>query len=173
MLLWNLMSSQPQEGDWVTWVFMGAIVLGGVVMFLLSGRSQKKRQQEMQETLNALKPGCKVKTIGGICGVVVEICNEDNTFVMETGSEEFGKSYIKFDKQAIYQTDAKKEAAPAEEAPIEAEKETVAPADETPVFEEESVAPVIAAEAIAEKSAEPAEPTESVEEPVETEESAE
>ena len=116
MLLWNLMSSQPQEGDWVTWVFMGAIVLGGVVMFLLSGRSQKKRQQEMQETLDALKPGCKVKTIGGICGVVVEVDRAENTFVLETGNEANGKSYMKFDMIAIYQTDAKKEAAPAEEA---------------------------------------------------------
>ena len=130
MLLWNLMSSQPQEGDWVTWVFMGAIVLGGVVMFLLSGRSQKKRQQEMQETLAALKPGCKVKTIGGICGVVVEVSHEENTFVLETGSETAGKSYIKFDMIAIYQTDAKKEAAPVEEAPVEEAVEE-APVEET------------------------------------------
>ena len=175
MFFWNLLTSPDTStnGDFGTWLMLGGAIIFIVIMMVMNGRTQKKRQQEMQETLDALKPGCKVKTIGGICGVVVEICNEDNTFVMETGSEEFGKSYIKFDKQAIYQTDAKKEAAPAEEAPIEAEKETVAPADETPVFEEEAVAPVIAAEAIAEKSAEPAEPTESVEEPVETEESAE
>ena len=57
--------------------------------------------------LNSIQPGNKVKTIGGICGVVVEVCPEDNTFIMETGSEASGKSYMKFDKQAIYQTDAK------------------------------------------------------------------
>ena len=98
-------------------------------MFLLSGRSQKKRQQEMQETLAALKPGCKVKTIGGICGVVVEVSHEENTFVLETGSETAGKSYIKFDMIAIYQTDAKKEA-PVEEAPVEEAVEE-APVEET------------------------------------------
>ena len=117
---------------WPTYLLMGGLVIVIIVFMILSRRSQKKKQQEQMDMLNAIQPGNKVKTIGGICGVVVEICNEDNTFVMETGSEEFGKSYIKFDKQAIYQTDAKKEAAPAEEAPIEAEKETVAPADETP-----------------------------------------
>ena len=68
--------------------------------------------------LNAIQPGNKVKTIGGICGVVVEVCPEDNTFVLETGTEASGKSYIKFDKQAVYQTDAvvAKEEKPAEKA---------------------------------------------------------
>ena len=56
--------------------------------------------------LDAIKPGNKVKTIGGICGIVVEVCPDDNTFVLETGTEASGKSYIKFDKQAVYQTDA-------------------------------------------------------------------
>ena len=71
-----------------------------------SNYTQKKRQKETQATLDAIQPGNKVKTIGGVCGVVVEICPEDNTFVLETGTEKSGKSYIKFDKQAVYQTDA-------------------------------------------------------------------
>ena len=70
----------------------------------------------------ALRPGNKVKTIGGICGVVVEICPEDNTFVLETGTEASGKSYLKFDRQAIYQTDAKKEPVKTEEVKEEAKK---------------------------------------------------
>ena len=67
--------------------------------------------------LNAIKPGNKVKTIGGICGIVVEVCEDDNTFVLETGTEKSGKSYMKFDKQAVYQTDA------VAEKPAKAEKE--------------------------------------------------
>ena len=78
--------------------------------------------------LNALKPGNKVKTIGGVCGVVVEVC-DDNTFVLETGTEMSGKSYIKFDKQAVYQTDAV--AKKAEPAPAVVE----APAEDLPVVE--------------------------------------
>ena len=132
MFLWNLMSSTPdaEKDSWVTWVFLGIGALMLIAMFFFSGRNQKKRQQEMQETLAALKPGCKVKTIGGICGVVVEVSREENTFVLETGSETAGKSYMKFDMIAIYQTDAKKEAAPVEEAPVEEAVEE-APVEET------------------------------------------
>ncbi|MBQ8308354.1 MAG: preprotein translocase subunit YajC, partial [Clostridia bacterium] len=83
-------------------------------------RTQKKRQEETQNTLDAIKPGNKVKTIGGICGIVVEVC-DDNTFVLETGSENSGKSYMKFDKQAVYQTDAVAEKAAA---PVPAAEET-------------------------------------------------
>lgn len=106
----NLLSSTPEAGNpWSQWIIIGVIAAVFIVMFVLNSRSQKKRQKEMEETFNAVKPGCKVKTIGGICGIVVEVCSEDNTFILETGSEASGKSYLKFDKQAIYQTDAKKE----------------------------------------------------------------
>ena len=98
-----------------------AIFIAIIVVFMIfNSRAQKKRQKETVEMLNALKPGNKVKTIGGICGIVVEICPEDNTFVLETGSEASGKSYIKFDKQAVYQTDAVVEKTPVQE---ELEKE--------------------------------------------------
>ena len=128
------------------------VVLIGLLIFWLvfSGRKNKQRQKEYVEQLDAIRPGHKVKTAGGICGIVVEVCDEDNTVIIETGSEKSGKSYIKMDKELIAQTDAKgptqlareeaearrkaeKEAkatgkpAPAEEAPAEE-----APAEETP-----------------------------------------
>ena len=85
--------------------------------------------------INASTRGNKVKTIGGICGVVVEVCPEDNTFVLETGTEASGKSYIKFDKQAVYQTDAvaeKPEKASKSKKEENAE-ETTETVEETPV----------------------------------------
>lgn len=128
-----LISKELQSG-----LLIGGAVLVLVVFALINHRSAKKRQQEAQNMLDAIQPGNKVKTIGGICGVVVEVCPEDNTFVLETGTEASGKSYIKFDKQAVYQTDAaaKKEQpveeTPAEEAPVEE-----APVEETPAEETE------------------------------------
>ena len=83
--------------------------------FVWSAISNKKKQKQFNDTINAIKPGSKVKTIGGICGTVVSIDGEENTFVLKTG-EEGSECYIKFDKQAIYQTDAKPEPA-QEEAP--------------------------------------------------------
>lgn len=125
-------SSSPSTGGCfskeqlpMTLVMLGLLAVM-IIFMMFSRRSQMKKQQEQMNMLNAVKPGNKVKTIGGICGVVVEVCPEDNTFVLETGSEESGKSYIKFDKQAIYQTDAVPETVtPVEEAetPVEETEE--------------------------------------------------
>ena len=107
-MLFNLLTegTTPNKTD-PTSLIMIIVLIGVFVAYMVySNRQQKKRQKETQDTLNAIKPGNKVKTIGGICGVVVEVCPDDNTIVLETGTENSGKSYIKFDKQAVYQTDA-------------------------------------------------------------------
>ena len=125
--MYNLLALESQT------IMVILIIVFMVAFMVYSNRSQKKRQQETQNMLNAIQPGNKVKTIGGICGVVVEICPEDNTFVLETGSEKSGKSYIKFDKQAVYQTDAKAAPAVEEKAVEETTAEEVVA--ETPVEE--------------------------------------
>ena len=130
-MLFNLLAEQ---NSWGTWLMLGILLVIIIVFMVFNRRTQMKRQQETMDMLNAIQPGNKVKTIGGICGVVVEVCPEDNTFILETGSEVSGKSYIKFDKQAVYQTDAvakKEEVAPVEEAPTEEPfEEAAAPAEE-------------------------------------------
>ena len=96
--------------------------------YLLNKRSMKKRQEYIDRR-NNIQPGNKVMTIGGITGTVVEVNPDDNTFVLETGSEESGKSYLRFDKAAIHQTDVEIEPAqtqpetPVEEISAEAETE--------------------------------------------------
>ena len=128
-MLWNVLSAASNTSSgagtggnpWSTWLMVGILVVILVVFMIYNRRSQQKRQEEAQNTINAIKPGNKVKTIGGICGVIVEVC-DDNTFVLETGTEKSGKSYMKFDKQAVYQTDAVVPAAtPAK--PVEEAKE--------------------------------------------------
>lgn len=111
----NLLADSGSGNKWLSTVFIILIVAAFVAMMIFNSRSQKKRQQESQKMLDAIKPGSKVKTIGGICGVVVEVNTEENTFVLETGTEASGKSYIKFDKQAVYQTDAVSEGAKSAE----------------------------------------------------------
>ena len=138
-MLWNVLSSASNSSSgaggndaWGTWLMVGILVVILVVFMIYNRRSQQKRQEEAQNTINAIKPGNKVKTIGGICGVVVEVC-DDNTFVLETGTEKSGKSYMKIDKQAVYQTDAvAPNATPAK--PVEEAKEEVK--EEAPVEEE-------------------------------------
>ena len=132
MLTTLLSSAEEPANGWVTWVILGVFIVIIVVFFVFSSRKNKKKQQEAQQLMDAVKPGNKVKTIGGVCGIVVEVDPEENTFVLETGSETSGKCYMKFDKQAIYQTDAVVE--PAAESASEEKKEEV-PADGEP-FEE-------------------------------------
>ncbi len=114
---------------WVLYVVMGVIIALLVGWFVFSGRKNKQRQKEYVEQLDAIDVGNKVKTAGGICGIVREVC-DDNTVIIETGSEQTGKSFVKMDKELIAQTDAKgptQIAREAAEAARKAEKEAKNP----------------------------------------------
>ena len=140
-MLFNLLDSSTAEksgSGGSSLILFGILFFIIIVFMVFNRRTQKKKQQETMNMLDAIKPGNKVKTIGGICGVVVEVCPEDNTFVMETGTEASGKSYLKFDKQAVYQTDAVAVKEPAAvEAPAETPVEETEAKVEEAVFEEE------------------------------------
>jgi preprotein translocase subunit YajC len=92
-----------EEGGLGSIIIMGVLIVAIIALFVWQTISGKKKQKEAQDMVNALKVGDRVKTIGGICGFVAEINNEENTFVLETGTDD-KKSYVKFDKGAIYQT---------------------------------------------------------------------
>ena len=108
-MLFNLLAEEGgASGGFNIWsivMIVALVLVFGVFIFLMSRRN-KKRQKEAEDMINAVKPGNKVKTIGGVCGIVVEVDEAEGTFVLETGSETSGKCYMKFDRQAIYQTDA-------------------------------------------------------------------
>ena len=156
-MFWSLLENgggTTQSNPWMMYIVLGVVVVIFVVWMVFSGRKNKQRQKEYTEQLEAIRPGHKVKTAGGICGIVVEVC-DDNTIIMETGSETAGKSYIKMDKELIAQTDAKgptqigREEAEARRKAEEAEKKAKK-SGEVP-------APVPAREEPAEEKSEPAE----------------
>lgn len=149
--------------DYVYYIILGVLLVAIIVMFVFSSRRRKKQEQEAKDLIDAVKPGNKVKTIGGICGIVVEVDNEENTFVLETGTEQSGKCFIKFDRQAIYQTDAVVE---KKEEKAEEKTEGEPAAEETPVETPATVEAVEAVEAVEteEASEQPAEPEKTVEE---------
>ena len=162
-MFWSLLADEPTQNPWMMYIVLGVVVVIFVVWMVFSGRKNKQRQKEYTEQLEAIRPGHKVKTAGGICGIVVEVC-DDNTIIMETGSETAGKSYIKMDKELIAQTDAKgptqiaREEAEARRKSEEAEKKAKK-SGEVP-------APVPAREDAEEKS----EPAEAKSEPAEEKE---
>lgn len=111
-MIWNLLADAADEATqnpmskYMLYIMFGVIIVLIVIYMMFSGKKNKQRQKEYLEQLEAIQPGHKVKTIGGICGVVAEVC-DDNTIIIETGSELTGKSYVKMDKEMIAQTDAK------------------------------------------------------------------
>ena len=139
-MFYNLLESTDAANNgsstMITVVFIVIIVamIGLLIWQTISG---KKKQKEAQEMLNQLKKGDRVKTIGGVCGFVVEINDAENTFVLETGTED-KKSYVKFDKGAIYQTApaqgsaVTQEEVKAEEPADAIAEEPVATAEEKP-----------------------------------------
>lgn len=156
-MFWSLLENggnTTQSNPWMMYIVLGVVVVIFVVWMVFSGRKNKQRQKEYTEQLEAIRPGHKVKTAGGICGIVVEVC-DDNTVIMETGSETAGKSYIKMDKELIAQTDAK---GPTQIAREEAEARRKAEEAEKKAKKSGEVpAPVPAREEPAEEKSEPAE----------------
>lgn len=126
-MLLNLLTSggssttEPQATPWATYVIMGVIVLAIIGLFVWQSFANKKKRKEAQDMMSSLQPGVKIKTIGGICGYLVEMNDAENTFILQTGTEE-NKCYIKFDKGAIYQTGAAVDATSANAAPAKKEE---------------------------------------------------
>ncbi len=99
-------TTPQQPFNWGFTIIIIAVFVMIIAWFLLSGRKNKAGEREYVESIEAIKPGNKVTSRGGICGVVVEVC-DDNTVIIETGSEASGKSRLKLMKECIYETDAK------------------------------------------------------------------
>lgn len=145
MLYSLLEEAAPKNNSWVSYVLIGVLVVILIASMILMNRRSKKREEEAKKLIDAVKPGNKVKTIGGVCGIVVEVDPEEDTFVLETGSEASGKCYMKFVRQAILESDAvvdkaeanadkeedKTEEAPAETATEEVKAEETAAENET------------------------------------------
>lgn len=130
----NLLAEQAKV-SWPSYVILGVLVVGLIATMILMNRRNKKREKESQDLMNAVKAGNKVTTIGGIVGIVVEVDPEDDCLIVETGSETHGKSYIKFIRQAIYQSDATLEKAEEKSKDEEPSQVTETATEETASLE--------------------------------------
>lgn len=132
-MLNNLLAGTTGGNSTMITVVFIVIIVAMIGLLIWQTISGKKKQKEAQNMVNQLKKGDRVKTIGGVCGFVVEINDAENTFVLETGTDD-NKSYVKFDKGAIYQTapanGSAVEAAQAEKAEEAVTEEKVEPATE-------------------------------------------
>ena len=92
----------PVANPWAGMAMPIFMILALVVMWWLTSRSQKKRDQEAQDMRDSLQVGDEVTTISGIIGKVVSI--KEETFVLETTKE---KTHIRFLKGAIRSVDVR------------------------------------------------------------------
>lgn len=86
--------------------FMLIMLAALVAMLVFTSRSNKKRQQQYKDMIDALKPGTRVRTIGGIYGTVTSV--KDDVIFVSVGPD---KVRLVFTRQAI---------ASIEDGPIEA-----------------------------------------------------
>ena len=133
-MFFNLLEDAANTGSPVTtYIIMGVLVAAIIGLFVWQTISGKKKQKEAQNMVNSIKKGDRIKTIGGICGFLVEVRESDNTIVIETGTDT-NKSYIRLVREAIYQTGPANPGAPVEEVKPEVVEE--APSIEEVVVEE-------------------------------------
>lgn len=81
------------------------------VMYFVVMRPQKKRQKEEQEMRNAVEIGDDITTIGGICGRVVTV--KENNLIIETGAD---RNRMQITRWAIQSNDSANERLAAERA---------------------------------------------------------
>ena len=100
-------------GGVLTWVILGVLIVGMILLMVIPQRKQKKRAEEMMAKLAI---GSIVTTIGGIVGEVIDM--DDKHIWLMTGLDEH-KTTMQFLRQAIH---------------------SIAPAPGTPEFEAEQKA---------------------------------
>ncbi len=120
-----------------SYIVLGVLLVLLVVYFVWSSKSMKKREENRQKTLDeSMKVGAEIMTIGGLIGTIVEVSEDGESFVIETGTDD-KKSYIKMAKVAFHSLIVTETDDDADKTEEKAEEKTAeAPAEETEAKEE-------------------------------------
>lgn len=73
------------SNQWIMIAILGVFFVLMIVMTIIPQRKQKKKMQEM---MNSLAVGDKVMTIGGFVGTIEEINTDSDRFTLNIGNEE-------------------------------------------------------------------------------------
>lgn len=107
-----------------SWSLIIMMVAMFAIMYFLMIRPQKKRQKEDEQMRNSVDVGDEITTIGGICGRVVFV--KENDLVIETGSDrnkmQIKKWAIQMNNTASERIAAEREAAKEAAEKAKAEK---------------------------------------------------
>ena len=88
---------QAPQGSGLSMIVMMVAIFAIMYFFMI--RPQSKKQKEIQKFRDSITVGTDVVTAGGIYGKVKEVCEMDNTFMIEVASG----VKIKVAKNSVYQ----------------------------------------------------------------------
>ena len=91
-----------QANTWQMAITLGVWLVVIVVAYFLFIFPQRKKQKQEEELRNNIEIGDDVTTIGGIVGRVIAVRDDDETIIVETGSD---KTRMRFKKWAISSVD--------------------------------------------------------------------
>ena len=83
MFVFAEQTTTPPEGGSLISLVLPFLLMIGLFIYMFS--SQRKRQKEEQKLRNNLRVGDEITTIGGICGRVLQV--KDEEIVIETGAD--------------------------------------------------------------------------------------
>lgn len=110
----NFLAAQPANNGGSSFILMIVIyvaIFAALYFFLIRPNSKKKKEEA--ELRNNLEIGDEITTIGGIIGRVVAIKEDDDSIVIETGSD---RNKMKMKKWAISSINTVKETPTAQPA---------------------------------------------------------
>lgn len=81
-------------------IFIYIAIFAALYFFMIRPNSKKKKQE--QELKKNIDIGDEITTIGGICGKVVAVREEDDEIIVETGAD---RTKLRFKKWCIYSND--------------------------------------------------------------------
>lgn len=92
------------------WWIIFALIILLIVMYVFSAKRRKDYNNQVMEMLNSLRPGDKIKTIGGFYGTIISIkeTTDGKVVLLEMG-EGSKVSYMTIDANAIYGVDKKED----------------------------------------------------------------
>lgn len=90
------------------WILPAVLLVLVIGIFILNYFRSKKSKENMQNMVNSIKVGDKVKTYSGFYGKIIEITEttDGKVAVLETGNEG-NHGYLSIDMNAIYAIDEK------------------------------------------------------------------
>ena len=113
-------AENAQANTWQMAITLGVWLVVIVVAYFLFIFPQRKKQKQEEELRNNIEIGDDVTTIGGIVGRVIAVRDDDETIIVETGSD---KTRMRFKKWAISSVDTPSKQ-PKKEDTQKSDKET-------------------------------------------------